>query len=124
LARSGALKRYWSGINNAHARATLNNKQGRDTRKMLLNQTGKAIYKESNFKKHIEGKKGGKPIKKSDIRKAVKEIRAKKEKMLKAEYKELKKQGVKGLDSEKDFIKNNLKDDFDFQDIRELFNSP
>ena len=124
MARSGALKRYWSGINNAHTRATLNNKQGRDTRKMLLNQTKNPIYKESNFKKHIEGKKGGKPIKKSHIRKSIKEIRAKKTKMLKEEYKDLKDSGIKDLDSEADFIKNNLKDDFDFQDIRELFNSP
>jgi hypothetical protein len=121
--RSGQLRKYWSGITNVHTRATANNAGGKAVRKQLLEQTGNKKFKETNFKKHIEGRKGGKAITKSDIRSAIKTIRVKKEKMLKAEYKELKKDGAP-VGSMKDFLKANMKEDQDFQDIQELFNSP
>ena len=123
MAKSGKLKKYWSGIDNIHTRATANNEGGKAVRKMFYELTDNKIFLEKNFKKHSLGQKGGKAIKKSDIRKALKEIKQKKKKMLKDEWRTLKEEGAP-IGSFKEFEKANLKDDQEWQDLQELYNSP
>ena len=123
MTRSGRLKSYWSGVTNVKDRAQANNKGGEAVRKKLFEETKDKIFTESNFKKWNDGKKGGKAIKKTDIRKALKKIKVRKSKELKKDWKELKKEG-RNVGSFKEFEKANLKDDQEWQDIRELFNSP
>lgn len=123
MTKSGRLRSYWSGIDNIHTRATANNQGGKAVRKTLYELTDNKIFLESNFKKHNLGKKGGKAIKKSHIRSALKKIRLEKEKLLKKEWRELKKEGAP-IGSFNDFRDANLKDDQEWQDVQELFNSP
>ena len=93
------------------------------SRKLFLSITNDKIFEEKNFKAILDGKKGAKPINKQFVRSTFSKIQKEKRKMLKEEYKQLKKDKVKGLASQEDFIKQNLKNDNEFADIKELFNS-
>lgn len=121
MTRSGALKRYWSSMDNLHIRLNSNNSDGKKARKLFLGLTKDKRYTEKNFKAVLDGK--GKPINKQFVRSSFSTVQKEKKKMLKAEFKQLKKDKVKGLASEKEFIRINLKNDDEFADIRELFNS-
>lgn len=123
MSKSGALKRYWSSMDNLHTRLNNNDADGKKARKLFLSLTDDQRYTESNFNKIQNVKKGAKPINKQFVRSSFTKIRNKKEKMLRAEHKQLKKDKAPNLANLNDFIKQNLKNDDEFSDIRELFNS-
>lgn len=122
MTKSGALKRYNSGIKNVHERLNDSSKDGTASRKKYYALTGNKIYLEKNYRKAIEkGKATGISI--TVVKHDWKTIRDNKKEVLSKEYDRLKKEKTKGLSSKKDYIYNNLHDDLEFQDIRELFNS-
>jgi len=121
MAREGSVKRYWSGIKNVHKRLNNTDSDGVSARRKYYELTGRKIYKENNFQKSLKRGKSGISLK--IVRKDFKRIRERKVKLLAKEYKTLQKEQMI-LDSKNAFIKNNLHDDQEWQDIRELFNSP
>lgn len=124
MSRSGRVRSYWSGIKNTHTRATANNEGGKAVRQTLYDQTKNPVFRESNFKKFIAGRKGGKAIKVSHIRSAITKINKKQKADLKKEWLDLKKEGAP-VGSFKEFMKANIKDPSnEFIDVAELFNSP
>ena len=109
-------KQYWSAVKNTHR--NLINSNNKILRSKYFKLTKDPIFKEKNYEKRL---RAGKSISLAQVRKAFKKGRAHDLKILKKQYKEMKKDGF-DVGTFKNFIKTNTSPDFN--EIREMFNSP
>jgi hypothetical protein len=123
MTKSGKLKSHFSAIRQAHKHLNEPTERGTRARALFKRISGdKKTYSEANFNK-AQRAGTGTGISLSKVRSDIGKHKKQRKADLKAEWKQLKKEGAP-VGSFKEFFKAQKDDDIDFTAVQELFNSP